>query len=89
MSSVLAKRMPLRSADLRFFNVFGNKIRRKLALHSGILLASKSLLQVCVSFIGLFCKREKLALHSGILLADKSLLQVCVSFIGLFCKRDL
>jgi len=40
MSSVLAKRMPLHSADFWFLNVFGCKIRRKLALRSGILFAS-------------------------------------------------
>ena len=39
-TSVLAKRMPLCSADFRFYNVFGRKIRRKSALRSGILFAS-------------------------------------------------
>jgi len=32
--------MPLRSADLRFLNVFGRKICRKSELRSGILSAS-------------------------------------------------
>ena len=40
MTSVLAKRMPLRSADLRFLNVLGHKIRRRSALRSGIFFAS-------------------------------------------------
>jgi len=42
MTSALAKRMRLRSANFRFKNVFGRKIRRKSALHScqSILLAS-------------------------------------------------
>jgi len=40
MTSVLAKRIPLRSADFRFLNAFGRKIRRKSALRSGILFAS-------------------------------------------------
>jgi len=40
MTSVLAKRTPMRSADFRFLNVFGRKIRQKSALRSGILFAS-------------------------------------------------
>jgi len=40
MIPVIAKRMPLRSADFRFENVFGRKIHRKLAPRSGILFAS-------------------------------------------------
>ena len=40
MNSELARRMPLRSADFLFWNVFGCKNRRKSALHSGILFAS-------------------------------------------------
>ena len=40
MSSVLAKRMPLRSAYFRLLKVFGCKIRQKSALRSGILFAS-------------------------------------------------
>jgi len=34
----------MRSADFRFKNVFGRRIRRKLALHSRILLASTELM---------------------------------------------
>jgi len=40
MIPVIAKRMPLRSANFRFENVFGRKIHRKLAPRSGILFAS-------------------------------------------------
>jgi len=40
MTSVLANRMPLRSADFRFLNVFGCRIRRKSTLRSGFLFAS-------------------------------------------------
>ena len=50
MTSGLAKRMPLRSADIRFKNVFGRRIRRKSVLRSGILFAShaqKSARGVC------------------------------------------
>ena len=50
MNSILAKRMPLRSADIRFKNVFGRRIRRKSVLRSGILFAShaqKSARGVC------------------------------------------
>jgi len=36
-SSVVSKRMTLRSADIQFKNVFGRRIRLKLALRSGIL----------------------------------------------------
>jgi len=39
MSLVLARRMPLRSADFRFKNVFGRRIFRKSALRGGILFA--------------------------------------------------
>jgi len=44
MSSVLAKRMPLRSADFQSKNVFGRRIRQKSALRSGILFASTELI---------------------------------------------
>jgi len=40
MTSVLAKRKQLHSAEFRFKNVFGRKIRRKSALRSRILSAS-------------------------------------------------
>jgi len=40
MTSGLAKRMPLRSADLPFFNLFGGQTRRKSALRSGIIFVS-------------------------------------------------
>jgi len=40
MTSVLTKIIQLRSADFRFLNVFGRKIRRKSALRSCILFAS-------------------------------------------------
>jgi len=40
MTSGLAKRIPLRSADFRFLNVIGRKIRQYLALHSGVFFAS-------------------------------------------------
>jgi len=49
MSSVLAKRMPLRSADFWFKNVSGRKIRWKSALRSGILFASTKLMRTVVS----------------------------------------
>jgi len=39
-----AKRMQLRSADFRFLNVFGRKIRQNLPLHSGILFASSEVM---------------------------------------------
>jgi len=41
MTSGFAKRMPLRSTDFQFWNVFGGKIRRKSALRSGILIVQK------------------------------------------------
>ena len=44
MSLVPAKRMPLHSADLRFQNAFGRKIRRKSALRSRILFACTKLM---------------------------------------------
>ena len=37
MTSALAKRLLLQSADFRFLHVFGRKFRRKSALRSGIL----------------------------------------------------
>jgi len=40
MTSGLAKRMTLRSADFQVFNVFGRKIRQNSPLRSGILFAS-------------------------------------------------
>jgi len=40
MISGLAKRMPLRSADFRFLNVLGRRIRWQPALRSGILFAN-------------------------------------------------
>ena len=43
-SSVLSKRMTLRSADFQFKNVFGRRIRWKLALRSGILFENTELM---------------------------------------------
>jgi len=40
MTSGLAKRIPLCSADFKILNVFGRKIRQSSPLHSGILFAS-------------------------------------------------
>jgi len=40
MTSGLAKRMPLRSANFLFSNVFGRKIRQNSPLRSDILFAS-------------------------------------------------
>ena len=40
MTSVIAKRKPLRSANFRFQNVFGRKIRQNSPLRSGIFFAS-------------------------------------------------
>jgi len=42
MTSVLAKRMRLSSADFRFSNVFGRKIRRNSAVRTDILQVPKS-----------------------------------------------
>ena len=42
MTSILSKRMPLRSADFRFLNVFGRKIRRDTQPHlKGLLVLAE------------------------------------------------
>ena len=49
MSSVLAKRMPLRSADFQSKNVFGRRIRRKPALRGRTLFASTEVMHTPTS----------------------------------------
>jgi len=42
MTSVLAKRMLLRSANFRFLNVFGSKIRREMSVYVNLLTHPKN-----------------------------------------------
>ena len=44
MNLLFAKRMPLRSVDFRLKSVLGRRIRRKLALRSGVFFASTELM---------------------------------------------
>jgi len=77
MSSVLAKRMPLRSAYFRLLKVFGCKIRRKLALRSSILFAKRMPLRSAdLQFLNGFGRkiRRMSALRSGILFASTELM---------------